>query len=251
MTDEPLLPLLEEARDLLMEKRYGNPARSPGHNARLAIESAIKVLNTRSIGAPPREPTEEMALAGRKACAAVADRMELAKQVAVSVIDFWQRVGHQPANEIWKAMYDAFLRQPRTEQEMRGDFVMVPREMFERAISYVELTASEEAGEEAAEAWHDKNEMRALLEVASPRPSGVGGDWQDISTAPKDGTLLLLHGGWPRTVIGHWSDKEGRWYIPVRSTGITGYIMADDEQPTHWILLPASPSAPTTGEGKR
>lgn len=52
----------------------------------------------------PTEPTKEMAEAGRKALAAVADRMETAKLTAVSVIDFWQQVGHQPANEIYTAM---------------------------------------------------------------------------------------------------------------------------------------------------
>jgi len=32
---------LEEVRDLLMERRHGNPARSPGHNARLAVEALL------------------------------------------------------------------------------------------------------------------------------------------------------------------------------------------------------------------
>jgi hypothetical protein len=53
----------------------------------------------------PAEPTEEMALAGRKACCVVADRMETAKMTAFSTVDFWQQVGHQPANEIYRAMY--------------------------------------------------------------------------------------------------------------------------------------------------
>lgn len=42
---EELLPLLEEARDLLLERRHGNSARSPGHNARLAIEAAIALFD--------------------------------------------------------------------------------------------------------------------------------------------------------------------------------------------------------------
>jgi hypothetical protein len=56
---------------------------------------------------PPLEPTKEMAIAGRKALAIVADRMEEAKLLATSSIDFWQRVGHEPANEIYKAMIEA------------------------------------------------------------------------------------------------------------------------------------------------
>lgn len=35
--------LLEEARDLLLERRQGSPARSAAHNARLVIEDAIKL----------------------------------------------------------------------------------------------------------------------------------------------------------------------------------------------------------------
>ena len=42
---EEIAPLLEEARDMLMERIYGNPARSPGHNARLQIEKAIALLS--------------------------------------------------------------------------------------------------------------------------------------------------------------------------------------------------------------
>lgn len=39
-TDE-LLEALREARDLLLERIQGSPARSAGHNARLVIQAAI------------------------------------------------------------------------------------------------------------------------------------------------------------------------------------------------------------------
>ena len=55
----------------------------------------------------PREPTEAMSLAGRKACAAVADKMETAKQTAISISDFLQQVGHKPADSIYRAMISA------------------------------------------------------------------------------------------------------------------------------------------------
>jgi hypothetical protein len=35
---------LETARDLLMERIHGNPARSAAHNARLYVESALSTL---------------------------------------------------------------------------------------------------------------------------------------------------------------------------------------------------------------
>ena len=33
---------LTEAVDLLLERTYGSPARSPGHNARLVLQAALK-----------------------------------------------------------------------------------------------------------------------------------------------------------------------------------------------------------------
>lgn len=33
---------MQEAADLLAERRYGNSARSPGHNARLVLEAALR-----------------------------------------------------------------------------------------------------------------------------------------------------------------------------------------------------------------
>ena len=38
---EAMAEEMRRARALLMERIHGNPARSPGHNARLAIESAL------------------------------------------------------------------------------------------------------------------------------------------------------------------------------------------------------------------
>jgi hypothetical protein len=74
-------------------------------NAHKFEKRAAEILELIGVAAaPPSEPTKEMALAGRKALAVVADRMEEAKLLATSSIDFWQRVGHEPANEIYKAM---------------------------------------------------------------------------------------------------------------------------------------------------
>jgi hypothetical protein len=33
---------MTEAIDLLLERTYGSPARSPGHNARLVLQAALK-----------------------------------------------------------------------------------------------------------------------------------------------------------------------------------------------------------------
>lgn len=68
------------------------------------------------------------------------------------------------------------------------------------------------------------------------------GEWQDISTAPKDGSLVILclfpHPGFiqcPRKVGGWWNEKwntfGGTW------------------QPTHWMPLPDAPT-PNADEGE-
>jgi len=59
--------------------------------------------------------------------------------------------------------------------------------------------------------------------------------WQDISTAPKDGTLILLFRKLPRCpASGYWSVSSERWDLCGRFAD--GYI---DEDFTHWMPIPA------------
>ena len=66
--------------------------------------------------------------------------------------------------------------------------------------------------------------------------------WQDIATAPKDGTSILLamrriheHFG-ARIACGGWQVLAGCWWGSCGS----GLIIS---QPTHWQPLPAPPTA--------
>lgn len=86
-------------------------------------------------------------------------------------------------------------------------------------------------------------------------PEGMVGGWQDIATAPKDGTYLLLWeqystnpfvGCW---AFGSWSvshehvDAEGGW---------DGAIVVDSisqDRITHWMPLPPPPTT-SAGSGK-
>jgi hypothetical protein len=64
--------------------------------------------------------------------------------------------------------------------------------------------------------------------------------WQDIETAPKDGTDVLL--GWFELPgmkirrVGFWHDRENAW---VEDHGV---LHNQDSPPTHWMPLPAPPS---------
>lgn len=74
-------------------------------------------------------------------------------------------------------------------------------------------------------------------------------EWRDISTAPKDGTMLLLYGKQDTSgpiQVGFFSSNgpfselagtEGEWFVDL------------DGDPTHWMPLPAPP--PTFGEPKK
>lgn len=79
-------------------------------------------------------------------------------------------------------------------------------------------------------------------------------DWQDISTAPKDGRAVLLFGGAPELdsdysgeafpspmVAGWWEDDNqgGSWRYCSYDSGYYG----DWKKPTHWQPLPAPPDS--------
>jgi hypothetical protein len=49
--NERLRNAMKEACDLLAERKYGSPARSPGHNARLCLEAALEPAAPKQPGA--------------------------------------------------------------------------------------------------------------------------------------------------------------------------------------------------------
>ena len=63
--------------------------------------------------------------------------------------------------------------------------------------------------------------------------------WQDISTAPRDGSHILGHGDGPAimacTYVMRWD--EGDWREAFGSSDYTWNRL----QPTHWKSLPAPP----------
>jgi hypothetical protein len=73
--------------------------------------------------------------------------------------------------------------------------------------------------------------------------------WQPIETAPKDGTWLL--------VVCEQSIEKARWdaTLTVRGKPRPGWIFwrqgyVRDAEVTHWMLLPALPSPPTSDAPK-
>ena len=71
-------------------------------------------------------------------------------------------------------------------------------------------------------------------------------EWQPIETAPKDGTRLILLRG-KGVVCGYWNDdkyiQKSQPYWSHDQERIWGVRDAKTNQPTHWMPLPAPPSA--------
>lgn len=73
-------------------------------------------------------------------------------------------------------------------------------------------------------------------------------EWQDIRTAPKDGTeiLLFIDGFYPKRVIARWYGPWSNWMVgafpndPAREE----YHRIGAKVPTHWMPLPEPPKAP-------
>ncbi|HDZ38966.1 MAG TPA: DUF551 domain-containing protein [Marinobacter sp.] len=68
--------------------------------------------------------------------------------------------------------------------------------------------------------------------------------WRDISTAPKDGAVLLLMGG-QHCSRGTWDDqkynRKPRPYWRSQYGWLMGIIWDRQNQPTHWMPLPRPP----------
>lgn len=85
---------------------------------------------------------------------------------------------------------------------------------------------------------------------ASPMP---GGGWQDICTAPKDGTKILVWTHHGEVEVSEWYETKGDTYVPEPGTdlfrAVRGKVFFEgwnSNTPTHWMPLPAAP----TGEPK-
>ena len=100
---------------------------------------------------------------------------------------------------------------------------------------------------EAVAIMKGEAEPARVYHVHTPR-------WQDISTAPKDGTKVLLYGIWAGEI--HWQNEEptidiGRW--AGGKSGLAGddwwELVTGDQyacwmRPTHWMPLPTPPEPP-------
>lgn len=149
--------------------------------------------------------------------------MEQAKQTAVSVIDFWQQVGHKPADEIYRAMIAAAPRTPAEGEEAaydRSKTVPVAWIAFADNGNIRLWTADERRAKDEKSRGLDIRaftlaELIALVSRLGHAEALVENAWQQMSSAPRDGTHFWAyqdgkhyecwwHDDWPRG--GYWMD---------------------------------------------
>jgi len=85
----------------------------------------------------------------------------------------------------------------------------------------------------------------AFRRTLTERESGAVSEWREISTAPKDGTRILVYEPGEQVSIVWWRKnttyEAGGYWTP-------GAIYR--HEPTLWMPLPSPPASPASGEGE-
>jgi hypothetical protein len=111
-----------------------------------------------------------------------------------------------------------------------------------RTSNYGRWLRLEAASEQVKRRWLDR--AKAALEAADAVRKDAEPKWREISTAPKDGTRILITGGT------YWRDysppRHDEKPMGIVTTGFLSdgvYIISDIlvAQPTHWMPLPQPP----------
>ena len=108
---------------------------------------------------------------------------------------------------------------------------------------------------EACQYCEDDDPPKPLYLAAPPTAQAEG--WQSIETAPKDGTLILVHFGtkgvravsWDSPFHDEVNEENGIWCVDDDKHGpfgLRGYLDGHPSAPTHWMHLPPPP---TSAEG--
>jgi hypothetical protein len=111
-----------------------------------------------------------------------------------------------------------------------GDLAGLLQRIADNGIAFVGLVAIRQAVEE----WFGTGAARLALEAVTVEGT-VFPEWQPISTAPKDGTSILIFEA-------HWGTegivRVSRWRDDTIPSGWTGV----ENAPSHWLPLPVPPN---------
>lgn len=103
-------------------------------------------------------------------------------------------------------------------------------------INMKELNEAVEYFRTGSHCVYDDPHINAVIQAAK---AYAAQQWQDISTAPRDGTHITLW--WPnryhQPITGYYDDGAFRWKV----SGFGEAFMCED--PTHWQPLPPAPAS--------
>jgi hypothetical protein len=165
----------------------------------------------------------------------------------------WQNTRRYDAEELLRnnVLIAEETRPLYTSPTLPGDVVVVPRE----PTLAMSLAGEAEYTRKGLGVWSDFHAIYRSMIAAAPIPTPEGkvadaDGWQDISTAPKDGTLIIAYGHSTRvpdrggrgqqTVI-HFLDRVT--FIAWTSLGNFWSEQGFSFEPTHWRPLPVPPSS--------
>jgi hypothetical protein len=113
---------------------------------------------------------------------------------------------------------------------------------------------------DASAHWAIVTEPKVMQALREHDSSAQG--WQPIETAPKDGTRILVFDEYDAQDVAWWAPEEGGEWSDSLQEKINGGEWIDGTvadwgcqeyrhlRPTHWMHLPAAPSAPNADEVK-
>jgi len=119
--------------------------------------------------------------------------------------------------------------------------VLCGRKKGEKCL-YQEKNRGKKDNNDCGEGWYDRfgtcNSDEASVAALRAALEELGGGWQPIETAPKDGTEIIV-----------WWPEIGHPYITKWTRFINGNLYRDGwhcgiwevERPTHWMPLPKPP----------
>lgn len=84
-----------------------------------------------------------------------------------------------------------------------------------------------------------RRKIYGLVHGLRPGGSQSLSEWRDISTAPKDGTLIVYLADEGFSTIAYWAEREGMWFLPALDV----WQETTDalHQMTAWMPLPDGP----------
>lgn len=162
----------------------------------------------------------------------IKSHLEALHEFAMGNLSFDQ-IGQNPMSEIegyskeawdWCCEIEAYLSRPSPVPNEHSQEGVLERVALAIRREYIDITGK---------SFLPKTSIRLAKAALAATPKHIDG-WQDISSAPKDGTKIRLKDENEKEIVGFWSKHWKIWGDGIR-----------EFWPTHW--LPAPPTVKSEG----